>query len=186
MAGSGSRLWWIVAFFACLPLAACGDSAPEQSGGNKPAGASAPKKRAVAENLVAAVSAGKSASVVGVYFALGNAPTIDKALPIDVAIVPHQDFTSLQARFVTQGDGLTLISGDNIPAATNAKSESLIEHKLVVMPKKEGVFMVTVTLDSEGDEGSVSRIFSIPVIVAPAGAAAAPAPAETPPAPATN
>jgi hypothetical protein len=186
MAGSGSRLWWIVAFFACVPLAACGDPAPEKSGGTKPAAASAPKKRVVAENMVAAVTAGKSATVVGVYFALGNAPTVDTALPIDVAIVPHQDFTSLQARFVTQGDGLTLISGDDVAPAASAKAESLLEYKLVAMPKKEGVFMVTVNLETEGSEGSVSRIFSIPVIVAPAGAAAAPAPAETPPEPATN
>jgi hypothetical protein len=136
--------------------------------------------------MVAAVSAGKSSTVVGVYFVLGNVPAVDTALPIDVTIVPHQDFVSLQARFYTQGDGLTLVSGDLLPPSTNAKSESPFEHKLVLMPRKEGVYMVSVNLETEGTEGSVSRIFSIPVIVAPAVTAAPAAPTATPPAPATN
>jgi hypothetical protein len=51
------------------------------------------------------------------------------------------------------------------------------------MPARDGVYMITVNVDTEGKEGIVSRIFSIPVIVAPAAAPAAPnpAPAETAP-----
>jgi hypothetical protein len=184
MSGSGSRLWWIVAIFACLPLAACGDSAPENTAAKKPAATAGSKKPAVGVDMVAAVSAGKSAAAVGVYFTLGAAPAIDAALPVDVAVIPHQDFTSLQARFSTQGEGLTLVSGDIIEPVTNAKAESLLEHKLVLMPKKEGIYMVTVVLETEGSDGSFSRVFSIPVIVAPAGGE--PAPAATPPAPATS
>lgn len=188
MSGSGSRHWWIVAFFACLPLAACGDPAPVKTDGSKSAKPAGPKKRAVDDNMVAAVSAGKSASAVGVFFSLGNAPVVDTALPVDVAVVPHQDFTSLQGRFSTQNDGLTLVSGDTFPPVTDSKAESLVEHKLVLMPRKEGIYMVTVVLETEGSDGSFSRIFSIPVIVAPASGADAPAPAGTPatPAPATN
>src|SRR4029079_5248402 len=104
-----------------------------------------------------------SAAVVGVYFALGNAPTIDSALPIDIAIVPHQDFIALQARFSTQSEGLRLMSGDLLQRVANIEAESSLEHKLVLMPKKEGVYMVTVNLETEDSEGSVSRIFSIPV-----------------------
>jgi hypothetical protein len=185
MTGTGFRYGWIVALLVGLPLAACDDSAPEKSADAKSATAAA-KKAKVNDNMVAAVSAGKSSTVIGVYFALGNAPTIDTALPIDVTIVPHQEFTSLQARVFTQGDGLTLVSGDVLPPVTDAKAETSFDHKLVLMPRKEGVYMVSVNLETEGREGSVSRIFSIPVIVAPAGAAAAEAPAATPPAPTTN
>ncbi|HEX6396301.1 MAG TPA: hypothetical protein VFZ95_02660 [Steroidobacteraceae bacterium] len=172
-----------------LALAGCGDSAPEKSGGPAKTAAKGPKKATVGDNMVAAVSAGKSSTVVGVYFTLGNAPTIDSALPIDIAIVPHQDFTSLQARFYTQGDGLTLMSGDLLPPVADAKAETSLEHKLVLMPRKEGVYMVTANLETDDSAGSVSRIFSIPVIVAPAGSnpSAAPAtPAATPPDPATH
>jgi len=185
MTVTGSRHGWIVALAVALALAACGDSAPEKSSAPKSTAAT-PKKAQLNDNMVAAVSAGKSSTVVGVYFVLGNAPAVDTALPIDVTIVPHQDFVSLQARFYSQGDGLTLVSGDLLPPVTNAMSEKTLDHKLVLMPRKEGVYMVTVNLETEGTEGSVSRIFSIPVIVAPAGGAAPEAPAPNPAAPATN
>jgi hypothetical protein len=185
MSGSGSRCWWIVGLLLCLPLAACDDSAPEKSTDGK--SVAAPRKPQVTDNMVAAVSSGKTATAVGVYFTLGAAPTLDTALPIDVAILPHQEFTTLQARFQTQGDGLTLMSGDSFPSTANAKAETALEHKLVLMPKKEGVYMVIANLETEGKEGSVSRIFSIPVIVAPpAPAAAEPAAATPEPAPTTH
>jgi hypothetical protein len=186
MTETGSRYGWIVLLLAGLMLAACGDDAPEKSGGTTQTATKAPKKATVGDNMVAAVSAGKSSTVIGVYFTLGNAPTIDTALPVDIAIVPHQDFTSLQARFYTQGDGLTLISGDLLQPVADVKTETSLDHKLVLMPKKEGVYMVTANLETEDSAGSVSRIFSIPVIVGPAGSATPAAPAETPPAPAAN
>jgi predicted secreted protein len=185
MSGSGSRYWWIAGLLLCLPLAACDDSAPEKSAGGK--SATAPRKPQVTDNMVAAVSSGKTATAVGVYFTLGAAPALDTALPVDVAILPHQDFSSLQARFKTQGDGLTLVSGQSFPPTANAKAEKALEHKLVLMPKKEGIYMVIASLETEGSEGSMSRIFSIPVIVAPpAPAAAEPAAATPEPAPTTH
>ena len=84
--------------------------------------------------MVAAVSAGKSSAVVGVYFTLGNSPTVDTALPVDIAILPHQDFSSLRARFDSPGDGLALISGDSLDPVDNAEAETPLAHKLVLMP----------------------------------------------------
>lgn len=185
MIGTGSRYGWIVALLVGASLGACGDSAPEKSAGAKPA-AAAPKKAQINDNMVAAVATGKTSTVIGVYFALGNAPTIDNALPIDVAIVPHQGFNSLKARFYTQGDGLTLVSGDLLQPVGDVQAETSFDHKLVLMPRKEGVYTVSANLETEGAEGSVSRIFSIPVIVSPAGGATNEAPAAAPAAPATN
>jgi hypothetical protein len=51
----------------------------------------------------------------------------------------------------------------------------------VLLAAREGVFMVTVVVETEGADGTVTRIFSIPVIVAPSAAAGA-APASAPPA----
>lgn len=187
MTGSATRLGWIAAFSVCALLAACGDDAPEKPADGKSPATAGSKARKATDNMVAAVAAGKSSAVVGVYFTLGNSPTVDTALPVDIAILPHQDFSSLRARFDSPGDGLALISGDSLDPVDNAKAETPLAHKLVLMPKKAGVYMVTANLETVGGEGTVSRIFSIPVIVAPpAGAAAAEsAPAATP-APATN
>jgi len=186
MAGSAVRHGWIVAFSVCTLLAACGDDAPEKPADGKPSAAVKPKGQKVTDNMVAAVSAGKSSAAVGVYFTLGNSPTVGTALPVDIAILPHQDYSSLRARFDAPGDGLTLISGDNLEPIENLEEEAPLVHKLVLMPQKPGVYMVTANLETLGTEGMVSRIFSIPVIVAPAGGAAADAAPAAAPAPPTN
>jgi hypothetical protein len=105
------------------------------------------------------------------------------ALPIDIVILPHQDFTSLRGRFDSSAGGLTLVSGDQVGPVENAKAETPLEHELVFMPQQDGVFMITANLETAGTDGMVSRIFYIPVIVAPAATGAStppPAPAPVP------
>ena len=176
----------LAAVSACAMLAACSESAPEASSNqgttsaSKPAG---PKTAVAGAQMVAAVAAGKSVNVVGVHFALGNSPTVGAALPVEIAVITHEPFASLQAHFDGQ-DGLTLISGEDLARRTDLKAESTIQHQLVLMPERDGVFVVTGSVETEGKEGTVSRVFSIPVIVAPAAApnpppAAAPAPANS-------
>jgi hypothetical protein len=88
-------------------------------------------------------------------------------------------------------DGLTLISGDSLGPITEVAQEKPIKHRLVLMPVKEGVYVVNASVETTGTDGTVSRIFSIPVLVppasaAPAAAAPAPAPAPEQQAPATH
>jgi hypothetical protein len=129
--------------------------------------------------MVAAVPAGKSSRYVGVHFSLGNSPTVNQALPVDIAVIPHQDYTSLSGRFESQ-DGITLVSGDALPLKKDAGSEQPIKHQIELMPARAGVFMITATIETEGTEGAVSRVFSIPVIVAAPAAAGDTAPAPAP------
>ena len=191
MTGSGATVrghWRIAAFCCCLLLAACGGDAPEKSADAKPKGAAtaAPRVPNVTDNMVAAVSAGKTATVVGVYFTLGATPTVGSALPIDIAILPHMELSSLRARFSSSASGMTLVSGDNLDPVADVKAEKPIEHKVVFMPKEPGVFMVTANVETAGSEGMVSRIFSIPVIVAPPGDGEPPATAAPAAAPASR
>ena len=165
---------------ACV-LVACDDAPPEPQGGapvvNK---ADPPPKLAnISKDMVAAVSAGKSSNVISVHFALRAPPMVNKALPVDVAIVPHREFSSLIVHFDSQ-DGLATTSGDSFGPKTDVDSETPLSHQLVLLPTREGMFMVTSSVDTDSDEGNITRIFSIPVIVA---AAAAPAPAAPPAAP---
>src|SRR6185503_17528791 len=174
------RSWGRASCFAALSaglwLAGCGDPPPESkpaAASNKPAG---PKLADPGANMVAAVPAGKSSKYVGVHFSLGNPPTVNHALPIDIAVIPHEDYASLRGRFEVQ-DGLTLISGDALPLNKDAKSEQPIRHQIVLMPTRAGVFMITASIETEGEEGMVSRVFSIPVIVSAIAPPAEPAPA---------
>lgn len=176
MTGFRARTAWFAGVSAMLLIAACSDSAPEEGARTS---AAAPKptvpKATAGAQMVAAVAAGKTVTAVGVHFSLGKAPRVGTALPVEIAVIAHEPFTSLRARFEGQ-DGLTVVSGQELAPQKDVKAETVIGHQLTLTPAREGVFMVTVNVDTEGKEGIVSRIFSIPVIVAPA-AAPEPAPA---------
>ncbi|MEO8062807.1 MAG: hypothetical protein ABI821_08665 [Pseudomonadota bacterium] len=166
-------------------LAAC-DGSPEQTDNPttvaKPG--AAPTIAGLEPDMVAAVSAGKTASKISVHFAIRAVPAVDHPLPIDIAIVPHRDFTALRAHFESR-DGLPMTSGEAFGPRGDSPKEKALTHELVLQPAKDGLFMITAIVETEGEEGTVTRVFSIPVIVAPAEAATAAEPAVTP-APAAN
>jgi hypothetical protein len=152
---------------AGILLAACDDAptagTPTTADGApkiaKPAGSNLPPQ------MVAAVSSTKNINVVSVHFVLNGAPTVNKALPVDIAIVPHESVSSLIVHFEAR-DGLAVAAGNVIERSTDPTPEKIIKHQLVLMPGREGVFMVTAIVETESSEGTISRIFSIPVIVA--------------------
>jgi hypothetical protein len=162
---------------ACV-LVACGDAPPEPQG-SAPVAKKAdppPKSAKISKDVVAAVSASRTSNVISVHFALRAPPTVNKALPVDVVIVPHREFSSVIVNFNGQ-EGLTTTSGNWFGPSNDIKSEEPLSHQLVLLPTKEGVFMVTSVVETDGADGNITRIFSIPVIVA---AAASPAPAHAP------
>jgi hypothetical protein len=172
---SGTRRALVLALFTSgFLLAACGDSPPEEAAA-APAATTArtPKVAGLSPDMVAAVSAGRSATVISVHFALGKPPVIGQALPVDIAIVPHQDFSSVQAHF-DGVDGLAVTVGTAMEPVTDVKTESILKHQLVLLPTREGVFMISATVET------ISRVFSLPMVVA---AAETPEPAPTPAAP---
>ncbi|MEO8020036.1 MAG: hypothetical protein ABI769_19690 [Pseudomonadota bacterium] len=181
-----------LAALACAAMLAACDDAPTQQGApssTKP-NAAAPKVAQLSTQMVAAVSAGKTATAIGVHFALGSVPTVGKDLPVKIAIVPHRDFASLGAHFDSR-DGLTLTTGENFGPVAAVDSESPLQHDLILLPQKEGVFMVTISVDTDGEDGNFTRIFTIPVIVGmghgePAASAPASAASARPPQSATH
>jgi hypothetical protein len=162
-----------------VSLAGCGDPPPEQTtpAASKPP--ATPKTSELGSHMVAAVSAGKNSTAISVHFSLDVSPTVSTPLPVQIAIVPHQEFDSVRAHFEVR-DGLSLPVGEDFGPANDVDPEKPLSHQLVLLPAREGMFMVTVGVETTGKEGNVVRIFSIPVIVGPAQAAPAPAPASAP------
>jgi hypothetical protein len=163
-----------------LLLAGCGDPPPEAP--VAPAGNSSktPKVAGLPPEMVAAVPAGRSSGVVSVHFALGKTPIVGQAFPVDIAIVPHLEFNSVRAHF-DGVDGLAVTTGNAMEPVADVKEESVVKHQLVLLPAKEGVYMISATLETESPvEGTVSRVFSLPMVVSgresqePAPAAASP------------
>jgi len=168
----------------CAMLTACEEAAPDPNAAAAAASARPkPAKTGVLdEKMVAAVSSGKTAVAIGLHFSLTRAPTVNEGLPVDIALVPHREFTSVMVHFLSQ-DGLTLMSGDSLGPLVDPDLEVPIKHQVVLMPAREGVYMINATVETTGTDGTVSRIFSIPVVVAPPSA---PAAADAPPAPASE
>lgn len=155
---------------ACVcVLAACDDPPPPSQGSapvvkkNDPP----PKVANLAKDMVAAVSASRASNVIGVHFALRAPPTVNMPLPVEVAIVPHRTFASVRVHFESQ-DGLQASSGEDFGPVTDVEAETALLHQLVLLPSREGMFIVTSSVEIESEDGNVTRIFSIPVIVGPA------------------
>jgi hypothetical protein len=160
----------------CTLLAAC-DNSGNQADANKtaPSKPKASKPASITDQMVAAVSTTRSATVIGVYFSLGKTPVVREALPVDIVLVPHEKMSKVVGHFDGQ-DGIAVVSGEAMEPKTDVEPESNLKHQLVLMPMAEGVFMINASIETEGSEGTVSRVFSIPVIVA-AAASSVPAPA---------
>ncbi|HEX6638656.1 MAG TPA: hypothetical protein VF033_13445 [Steroidobacteraceae bacterium] len=168
----------MVAILAGACASACDDAPPARPAGDaSPSARPAKAESPVPPNMVAAVSASKTSSVLGVHFALESAPVVGKPLGVDILVVPHREFTTLRVNFETP-EGLILATGDRFAVSSGIKAETAYSHKLVIQPQQEGVYLITVGVETVSEDGSVTRIYSIPLIVY--GANAEPRPAATP------
>jgi hypothetical protein len=180
---TGWRVFAIATLASAMTLAGCGDPPAEQTATSSSPGkpAEGAKPASLGSHMVSAVSASKNSTAISVHFSLDKPPAVSTPLPVEIAIVPHQKFESVRAHFESQ-EGLTMPMGEEFGPVKDADPEKALSHQLMLLPTREGMFMVTVMVDTVGDDGNVVRIFSIPVIVGPAKAAEAPAPASAEPA----
>lgn len=174
---------FMLAMATCAALGACGES-PEPATAQGATVAAKPVVKAgqLPPAMVAAVAAGKTASAIGVHFELKSTPTVGQTLQADIALVPHQVFETIRARFEPQ-EGMIISGGRELEPQKGVKPEQIVTHRIVLEPRREGIIMVTAAVETEGEEGATVRIFSIPVIVTAGTPAAEPAPAPAPAAP---
>jgi hypothetical protein len=173
-------------------LAACGDSAkaPEAAAPGAVTKPLKPNTDGLPADMVTAVAASKSAAAIGMHFALGTKPEVNKPLPVEIAIVPHQEFNSISAHFESQ-EGLRVSVGEEFGPHSSPAAERALRHQLILMPGREGVFVITASIDTIDSAGNVTRMFSIPVVVSPPASAPATAepttaPPQSPTSPAAN
>ncbi len=158
---------------------ACDDAPPAKPAGGSATASKPSKVEGLAPpNMVSAVSASKTAGLIGVHFKLEAPPVVGKPVGVEIAIIPHRQFNALHALFETP-ETVILATGDRFEAPGSVKAETVFSHKLVVQPKQEGVFLITAAVESESEEGTVTRLYSMPVIVY--GPLPQPKPAATPP-----
>jgi hypothetical protein len=155
----------MLAVLAGALASACDDAPPAKSAsGGAPASKTQKAEAQVPPSMVSAVSASKTAALIGVHFKLEAPPVVGKPVGVEIAIIPHRQFNALHAIFETPG-AVILAMGDRFDAPGAVKAETVFSHKVVVQPTQEGVFLITVAVESESEEGTVTRLYSIPVIV---------------------
>lgn len=165
----------LIALLACAALAACNDAPePPTSGTPGAATSKASKKGAsIPPEMVAAVSSGKSATAISVHFELGATPSVGMSMPVKVAIVPHQNFKYVRASFTTP-DGLQVADGRRFELLREVEPEQVLQHQLMIQPTRDGIYLISIGLETDGSEGNITRSFSIPVIVQTSAPAAKP------------
>jgi hypothetical protein len=154
-----------------LGLYGCGSSKDSKETANARISANLGKKHVSdpgslpPEDMVAAVSAGKGGPPVGLKFELRASPQAGQPLELDFAILPDaQSIERINARF--QGsDGLDLVDGGDLAAVDKPAQGSIIRHVVRVLPKQDGIFTVTAAVSVDLASDSITRTFTIPIIV---------------------
>ena len=164
-------IWALAATAWLLGLSACGGSKGSADTAHSSArqatahrGAADPSGRAP-DDMVAAVSAGKGGPPVGLKFELRGAPQPGQPLDVDIAILPDAPAISrLYARFMG-GEGIDLVDGGELAAIDKPAQGAVIRHVLRVLPKQDGIYTFSAAVSVELADDSVTRTFTIPVIV---------------------
>ena len=157
---------FLLAAAACSLIGACGESPEPAAATTTPAAKPVLKTGQLSPDMVAAVAAGRTATAIGVHFALKSEPEVGKPLQAEIALVPHQVFGSIRARFEPQ-EGMVISGGRELEPQKGIKAEQIISHRIDLEPKRDGILMVTAAVETEEEQGSTVRIFSIPIIVHP-------------------
>ena len=148
---------------ACCGLHACGGS------GNGPATAVTTVRVYAGgggDDMVEAVGSNRDAAVLGLKFALGGRPAAGQPLTVTVRFTPHADLAHILARLHVDNE-IELRNGAELPMLDHPVRDVAVDESFVVTPRHAGVYTLSVTVTSDGDAASVSRTFSIPLIVGP-------------------
>ena len=167
-----SRAGWAVAMMAGLGLlAGCGsssgsghESAAAKSKKTHTQAAADPAERP-ASDMVAGVTPSKAGPPVALKFELRELPQAGQLLDVDIAVLPgNPAINRIYGKF--QGaDGLDLVEGGELSAIEKPAVGSVIRHVVRVLPKQDGIFTVSATVSVDLADDSITRTYSIPVIV---------------------
>jgi hypothetical protein len=167
-----SRAGWAVAMMVGLGLlGGCGSS----SGSGADSAASRAKKAHTqvstdpaerpAADMVAGVSPSKAGTPVSLKFELREPPQAGQLLDVDIAILPGVPAINRIYGKFQGGEGFDLVEGGELHAIDKPAVGSIIRHVVRILPKQDGIFTVSATVSVDLADDSLTRTYSIPVIV---------------------
>jgi hypothetical protein len=117
------------------------------------------------EDMVAAVSAGKGGPPVGLRFEVRSSPQAGQPVDVDLAILPNAVAIDHLEGKVQGGENVSVIEGAEIPAVEKPSQGTVIRHVVRLLPKQDGISIVTVAINVDLGNDSITRTFTVPVIV---------------------
>lgn len=165
-----SRASWVVALMVAFGLAGCGSSsesaakAEAQSKEAHPHVAVDPSNRATAD-MVEGVTVAKGGPAIELKYELRESPLAGQPLDVDIAVLPgatpiNRIYASFQG-----GQGLDLVEGGELAGVDKPVSGTPIRHVVRLLPKADGIYTVSATVAVDTPDDSITRTYSIPVIV---------------------
>ena len=165
----------MLALLAAALLAACHGESKQPATADMPAAsAPAPVKRGptpeeLTAGMVEAVTVGKSTAPIALKFDLPQRPSVGKRMEIVIAVLPQSAASSALVQ-VSGSDGLQ-IAQNLAPLEISALDPTQVYRlSIPVTPTADGVHLLGLNVSVKQDDAAESRFFSVPIIVAPAGA----------------
>jgi hypothetical protein len=115
--------------------------------------------------MVAAVSPGKGGPPVGLRFEVRSSPEPGLPVDVDLAILPDAVAIDHIVGKIEGGENLSVVEGGDIPAVAKPAQGTVIRHVVRLLPKQDGISTLTVAINVDLGTDSITRIFTIPLIV---------------------
>lgn len=162
--------WTVAAASLLLGLNGCGSSSSASgdaahSGSKKTFHRVTDPSNRAPEDMVAAVSAGKGGPPVGLKFEVRSSPEAGQPVDIDLAILPNAVAIDHIEGKIQGGESVSVVEGGDIPAVEKPAQGTVIRHVVRLLPKQDGIFTVTAAVNVDLGTDSITRIFTIPLIV---------------------
>lgn len=158
----------LIALAAATVLAAC-NSEPNPAVETTPLPASkAPAKAPVAAadpaaKMARAVGNGKPGAAVDIRYEILARPEVGKPVEVDVALLPGPGVDAMEVTFSGM-EGITL-AGSLVANFPSVKAGETYKHTLSLLPDRNGVFYITVSVNTSMGEATLGRNFSLPFVV---------------------
>jgi hypothetical protein len=165
-----SRAGWTVAAALLLGLNGCGSSS-SASGDAAHTGTKQAVHRVTdpsnrpPEDMVAAVSAGKGGPPVRLRFEVRSSPEAGQPVDVDLAILPDTVSIEHLGGKILGGENVSVVEGGDILAVDKPAQGTVIRHVVRLLPKRDGIFTVTAAVNVDVGTDSITRTFTIPLIV---------------------
>jgi hypothetical protein len=162
----------ILAVFFCLVLAAlvgckrdaASDDAQAAATTAKVVSAKTPESDAELKRMVSGVSAAKDDSIIELKFELKDRPQLGQPLEVAIALLPKVTATTMRVTY-SSADARALEARGEPAEYHDVQPGNVYRHELNVVANDNGVYYVNAVVLLDSDAGSISRTFSIPVVV---------------------